>query len=855
MRHAAWILLSAGLLAPLSPVPAAARAVDQAQAKPPAKATATTPASTKPAGSQTTAGQQTSSQQQTTTPQQTTQTGTAQTATGAAQSGAQTATGTTAGQTPAPAVALSGRAPLAPGEDASWSWRRETFGPNHIRLSGDVELKRGDISFFADEVDIFNDTHMMTATGNVVFVTPTHRIAADRVEFNLQTHLGTFYNASGTATLAELRRHNLFGSQEPDIYFYGETLEKLGEKKYRINSGGFTACVQPTPRWELTSGSVVLNLDNYALLTNTLLKVKGLPVLYLPVVYYPINKEDRATGFLIPTYGASSIRGQTISNAFFLALGRSHDATLTHDWFSRTGQAFGGEYRYVTSDTSRGDLRYYRIAERPTTTTNTEGKEQTVPGRRYYEFRGNASQTLPFNLRGRARLDYSSDLSIQQAYQQNIYDATRRQRYMGGNVSGSWGSYTLNASADRNEYFFSQTASAIGGSKPRVTLGYSERPIAGSILYGSVNSEYASIIRQSKSGTNVSDLGLQRFDITPALRLPFNRWPFLTVNSSVAWRYTRWDRSRSATGALQDEPTNRTYVDMQARIVGPVFNRIWNANNRFAEKIKHTIEPFVQLQRVSNFEVSPGIIQHDGTDTVVPGVTKYSYGLSNRVYAKQMTGESTQSVAREILNVVVAQSYYTDARASAVDAAYASSFQGRTPTKFSPVALQVRASPVIGLDAGFRAEYDVQWQGFRTMSFQGSWSYRDWLTSSGSWSNSKYFSAADPTGRERQAQSVSGQASFRFKQGRFGWDTAFNYDIKKQYFLQRRVVAYYNAQCCGFGVDYQVYDFGRLIFVPGYSSLVRADKRFNVSITLAGLGTFSNFLGALGIGGNSQTFR
>ena len=97
----------------------------------------------------------------------------------------------------------------------------------------------------------------------------------------------------------------MFGTQEPDVYFYGETLQKLGEQKYKITRGGFTTCVQPTPRWELTSRSVTLNLEHYAILTNSLFKVKGVPVLYMPIFYYPVQKDDRATGFLIPTYGSS----------------------------------------------------------------------------------------------------------------------------------------------------------------------------------------------------------------------------------------------------------------------------------------------------------------------------------------------------------------------------------------------------------------------------------------------------------------------------------------------------------------------------------------------------------------------
>ena len=91
------------------------------------------------------------------------------------------------------------------------------------------------------------------------------------------------------------------------------------------------------------------------MLTNTILRVKGVPVMYLPIFYYPIQEDDRATGFLLPIYGTSTVRGQSISNAFFWAINRSQDATFVHDWYSKTGQGFGGEYRYELGGGNRGN--------------------------------------------------------------------------------------------------------------------------------------------------------------------------------------------------------------------------------------------------------------------------------------------------------------------------------------------------------------------------------------------------------------------------------------------------------------------------------------------------------------------
>ena len=154
--------------------------------------------------------------------------------------------------------------------------------------------------------------------------------------------------------------------QDTVVYFFGEKIEKIGPKKYKITNGGFSTCVQPTPRWDLNAGTVILNVDHYTLLKQAVLRVKGVPVFYLPILYYPTKREDRATGFLIPTYGSSSLRGQSISNAFFWAINRSQDATIMHDWFSKTGQGVGGEYRYNLG-AGDGNLRAYLLDQHAAT--------------------------------------------------------------------------------------------------------------------------------------------------------------------------------------------------------------------------------------------------------------------------------------------------------------------------------------------------------------------------------------------------------------------------------------------------------------------------------------------------------
>ena len=58
--------------------------------------------------------------------------------------------------------------------------------------------------------------------------------------------------------------------------------------------------------------------------------------------------------------------------------------------------------------------------------------------------------------------------------------------------------------------------------------------------------------------------------------------------------------------------------------------------------------------------------------------------------------------------------------------------------------------------------------------------------------------------------------------------------------LQQRISGFYNAQCCGIAFEYQRYNFGGYVGLPD-----PADHRFFLSFTLAGLGNFSPFNGAM----------
>ena len=710
----------------------------------------------------------------------------------------------------------------------SLQFRIEQIDESHIRLTGEVEIECEEAKYYADEVDLYTDTNTLIANGNVVFTSGRSRIAADHVEFNTQTRTGTFHQAFGTSFLGDQVDRSMFGNSEPEAYFWGVTLEKLSETKYRITNGGFTTCVQPTPRWEVSASTFTLNLDDYAILKNAVLKVKGVPVFYMPTFYLPIQEDDRATGFLIPSFGTSTFKGSALSNAFFWAVNRSHDVTLLHDWFSEVGQGAGTEYRYVLGQRSQGEARAYFLDEHD-------------PVRRSYQLRGSAMQSLGQSLVARAQVRYFSDMDVQQLFNNSIRERSRRDRTFGGNITGTWGSSTLTGSVDWRETFFGGDKSTLNGGAPRVSFRRAERPIGNLPIYFSFGSGYSNLLRQRRDdGVTKGDSGLTRLDVNPVARVPFTSWPFLTINSTLGLKATYWtERKDEETKEQVVGGITRRYFDLETRITGPSFVRIFDTSGTgYAERLKHAIEPWVALQRITAVDNFDQIVRLESTDSVV-GTTRIGYGLNNRLYARR--GAS----AREILNIAITQSYYSNARAAQFDRRFRTSFNKTNPSHFSPAALLVRATPTNRISGMLRAEYDTQFMALRTIGLDATVSAGEGLRASGGWSQRRFIEGLRGFDNpNRLDHYVNGSANWRTSGNKVGARYNFNYDIRRGKFLQQRILAYYNAQCCGLIVEYQTFDFRRL----GKRARAPRDNRFNISFTLAGIGTFSNFLGAFGGG-------
>jgi len=710
-----------------------------------------------------------------------------------------------------------------------------------------VEVRCTDVLLIAQEIDWHIEDDRLVARGSVVFQQTSTRIVAERGEFDLKTRTGVFEIASGTLQLTDKQiDRSLFGAQEPEAIFSADRIEKTGPQTYRLTNAVFSACVQPSRRWQMTASTLTFTVDKYAILRNAVLQVKDVSLLYLPWFYYPIHEDGRATGFLMPSYGTSSFRGFSLSNAFFWAIGRSQDATIYHDWFASNGQGFGADYRYVGGPNSQGDARVYMIREKAKVTDGVV----VSPARRSYQVRGHVAQGLPGRIRFQAQADYFTDAATQQLYQIDLASFAQRTRYFRADLAGNWGRFRVSAQADRNDVLYGTSSYASIRNQPRANVSISEAPILGTPIRFSGSFDTTNTVRYDDIDKPEARVSMFRTDGSVTLRTSLSLGPALSVNPSVTMRQTDWNISRDpVSGITVKKPISRRLVDTRLRVTGPVFTRVFNTpGSGFAERLKHVVTPSVTVTKTSAFDRFKDVVQFDSVDTILGGVTQVTYGVTNSLLARVRQAEGPAMV-REVLNLEVSQTYYTNKLAASYDQQYQSSFGGLyaytpPPSNLSPVRAALNFTPSSTTSGQFGLEYDTQFGAVR--KYEASFNTTHPLFDArGSWSKRQVIPGLvgydDPA---RADHFLTIDTRMRRPEGAASLGYSTTYDVLRERTLQQRITGFYNAQCCGVAVDYAVTNLRHLG--------LRNDKRFSISLTLAGIGSFTNPLGVFGSNGNQR---
>jgi LPS-assembly protein len=218
---------------------------------------------------------------------------------------------------------------------------------------GHVVVTMGSRTVTADKIRYDSRTQEAELVGSVRFKSEGDEFSFDRIVMNIDTEQGILYNGS-----IHLETNNYRVS--------GERIEKTGARSFFLRKGSITTCdCDPIPDWKLDVGRARVTIDGYAVGKDVTLKLRDIPVLWMPWGAFPV-KLTRQSGFLLPAYIHSRTIGNGVSLPWYQVINRWSDATLTFDYMDKRGFRTEGEYRFVPNKASEGNVRGAFLHDRET---------------------------------------------------------------------------------------------------------------------------------------------------------------------------------------------------------------------------------------------------------------------------------------------------------------------------------------------------------------------------------------------------------------------------------------------------------------------------------------------------------
>src|SRR3954447_19497726 len=236
---------------------------------------------------------------------------------------------------------------------------------NTYLLHGDAQIDFRNYVLYADEITYNTDSGQAVATGNVRLEGGDYNVHvnASRADYNVTAGTGQFYDVHGTTGL-KLGSHRAILTTSSPFTFSGKVIDKTGPNHFVIHHGSITSCELPHPKWTFSAQLINFEIGDLAKLHNSTFRLLSLPVLYLPFAEHPVEKLGRQSGFLIPSFGQSSVKGTIAGDSYFWAINRSMDATLGLEYFSRRGFAQHANFRALTRDNSHITATYFGVIDR-----------------------------------------------------------------------------------------------------------------------------------------------------------------------------------------------------------------------------------------------------------------------------------------------------------------------------------------------------------------------------------------------------------------------------------------------------------------------------------------------------------
>jgi len=202
-------------------------------------------------------------------------------------------------------------------------------------LAGDVVMRQGSMQVEAQEASLYQAENRGELNGNVRMRDNGALIVGDHAQVQLDTGAAQIDNAEYVMHKSRIRGNALYAKRAENAII-------------RLKDGTYTTCEPDSNAWQLRGNNITLNpATGFGTATNATLRVKNIPILYTPYIYFPID-DRRQSGFLPPSYSSSGESGFTLVTPYYFNLAPNYDATLYPRYMGKRGMLLEGEFRYLT---------------------------------------------------------------------------------------------------------------------------------------------------------------------------------------------------------------------------------------------------------------------------------------------------------------------------------------------------------------------------------------------------------------------------------------------------------------------------------------------------------------------------
>jgi len=739
--------------------------------------------------------------------------------------------------------------PNAPtGTPVHWEADRQSRSGDDWTLAGRVVLFYGDYVLRADRIVYHPSTTLVEAEGHLQLKGGAEDILlnAERGDMCLKAHTGHFYTINGSLGMRNASHSKVYTSPDPFL-FRGRELVEKGPGSYQVIDGAMTNCPLPKPDWLLLSHSIELQ-DGRASAKNIRFQLFGVPLLYLPFLRHSAAGDPRQSGFLIPVFSYSTIKGLTLGEQIYVVLGRSADLTIGTEYYSQRGFSPNGDFRFRGSDLNVFNARWNALLDRrigPATSSmgNQGGIDILAEGRRDFSPDTRLAGTAEFLSKYLYRLVFNSNYT--QATDSTVRSEVAYTTHHDG--------FVVSANAARFQSF-----SGISSNNeirilhlPGIHADVVEEPLGSSPFYGEMSASVDHITR-AQNGFHAYNDG--RFDVHPQLSLPWvhDGW---SVVPSAGLRLTGYSNSQTPDLANQNagnptinhESLLRRDAEFSLDLRPPAIERDFRTAGRGYE-LRHVIESELSYHFVGGIgQQAQRVLLADSND-IATDTNEAGFSVTQRLYVRSLSpckeGDSPCNAPRQWASWQIAQRYFFDpqfggAVSSGVRTITDSSldFTGTTfllgARSSSPILSRMRFEAIRNLRLEWDMDYDMRVGRLATSNlFAGYTKGRTTFGLGHSLLNA--LGEQNPKGSFAQlAEAIQYQQLQPFlavgKPTDSGFSLAANggYDLNHGSLQYGGIQAVYNRGCCGIMVGYRHFALGT----------VREEDQYLYGFTLAGFGT------------------